>query len=177
MRTYPTFVRVATFAFVLTGCVQAVEPTSNSTDEPAPVEEKPGPAPTVDCDPGGMYTCDCGDGNLGNKFCAWTGNAFSECMLCGNGSDYVKNTGIACDTNPPPGVAPTPCPALPDGCISLVCYSKQCWETTALPRTILVDTASGDCAVRMCDGSGNAVSVPDPGDCAGACDASGSCVQ
>jgi hypothetical protein len=139
-------------------------------------EEKPGPAPVVvSCVAGERYVCDCGDGNRGNKFCAWTGDAFSECMLCGVGAEYIEDTGIPCDTNPTAGTAPVPCPDMV-GCVGLVCYDKSCHLATALPATILTDTAGDDCAQRMCDGSGNAVTVPDPRDCNGTCNDAGACV-
>lgn len=173
MRIYPLFVGVASTALLL-GCIQTDPPTTTEEHTP-PVSEKPLPVPVVDCEPGGMYVCDCGDGNLGNKFCSWTGDSFSDCMLCGNGAEYIKDTGIACDENPTTGQPPIHCPAVPDGCTKLVCYSKSCWEATALPRTALADTSTEDCAVMMCDGLGNAVPVPDPLDCSGACDENGVC--
>ena len=44
-----------------------------------------------------------------------------------------------------------------------------------LPGAEVPDTATNDCAALMCDGNGNAVSVPDPDDCSGTCNAQGVC--
>lgn len=169
----------ASLFFALTACGARDEGPTDIASIPFEDNKPPAPGPDVDpveCTPGAMYTCDCGGGNLGNKFCAWSGDAFSGCMLCGDGADYLEDTGIACDESPPPGVEPTPCPSMPLACTGLVCYSKSCWVTTALPRTELPDISPNNCHTMVCDGDGNTVEVPDPSDCDQPCSFAGQCV-
>jgi hypothetical protein len=153
-------------------------PGDGSTPDMPPVEkpEDSPPVEPVDCEPGARYTCACDNGNTGNKFCAWTGDAFSECMLCGSGAAYLEDTGLPCNTNPSSAETYVPCPVDPQKCTSLVCFDHVCVVATSLPSAVIPDTAADDCRQTMCDGNGNAVSVPNPDDCAGACDAAGVCV-
>lgn len=163
-----TFLALAISLFI-TGCIQETaaphvdqshESTANITD---PL-----------CDSGERYVCQCPDGGLGNKFCSWMGDSFSECILCGEGAEYLENTGIPCDTNPPAGTTETPCAPM-DGCVGLVCYSKTCWKTTKLPG-VRLDDPSNNCVSIECDENGAAVMVPDPSDCDGTCDTTGTCL-
>jgi hypothetical protein len=171
---------VLAFAMMTVGACggESGGPGGGSTPDMPPVEkpEDSPPVEPVDCEPGARYTCACDNGNTGNKFCAWTGDAFSECMLCGSGAAYLEDTGIACDMAPPAGVEPTPCPTM-TGCVGLVCYNGSCFTATALPATMPPDASPNDCAVVMCDGDGNGIEVPASFDCAGSCDSTGACVQ
>lgn len=162
----------ASLFLALTACGARDEGPTDIASIPFEDNKPPAPGPDVDpveCTPGGMYTCDCGDGNQGNKFCAWSGDAFSDCMLCGNGAAYLEDTGIACDEL-------NPCQDNGDFCAPLSCYSGTCWITTALPRAEKPDTTPDNCHTMVCDGYGNLVEIPDPTDCDQPCSFAGQCV-
>lgn len=131
---------------------------------------------TITCDPGGRYVCHCDNGNIGNKFCAWSGNEFSECTLCGPGSIPREPTTIYCNTNPKGNEVYTPCPHV-NTCKPLTCWDNTCVYAPAIPSALLEDESPNDCTRLMCDGYGNAIDVPDPLDCDGVCNSLGECVK
>lgn len=136
------------------------------------------------CDPGGRYVCDCGNGNTGNKFCAWDGQSFSSCELCGQVASEVFVTSTPCNLDPQMfNPCPTideycvthSCPAVDTFCVVLSCQNFLCTMLTALPTAMPPDVIVNDCESAMCDGFGNRIPIPDPLDCNGTCDVSGVC--
>ncbi len=123
------------------------------------------------CDAGAMYVCQCPPetlAGLGNKWCAWDGTGFSDCMLCGvGGPQPIEGT---CSTA-------SDCPGEDGPCKERACEGGKCVLLRYQPSSAPPDTVPNDCTKLLCDGDGEAVSVPDPSDCAGACNASGACMM
>lgn len=137
------------------------------------------PTDPVQCAAGGWYTCACDNGNTGIQFCAWSGDAFSECQLCGPGSEprVEPANPTDCNTNPKTwlGEVYKDCP-ISKTCMSWTCWDRKCVLAPAIPSARLVDEVKNDCSVMVCDGFGNAVAAPDPSDCdGGTCNALGVC--
>lgn len=150
---------------------------AGAPDATADVGDKP--TDPVQCAAGGWYTCDCDNGNTGLRFCAWGGDAFSECQLCGPGSVpiTVPANPLECNTNPKTwlGEKYVPCPS--NGtCMPLTCWDHKCVLAPAIPSAKLDDEVKNDCSVTVCDGFGGAVTAPDPNDCNGSCDVFGVCI-
>lgn len=163
------------------GCGDIEEESTNTLilahvidDKTKPTDPEP-----ISCEPGAMYVCDCGNGNLGNKFCAWTGDAFGVCELCGEAGTELLDTGIYCNEHPDTANNEelVLCAPVPEACAPVACsaLTNTCVIRTAIPL-YGVDDDANNCAQTVCDGFGNAVSVPDPSDCVGSCDSAGACV-
>jgi hypothetical protein len=121
------------------------------------------------CAAGAQYVCQCSaetPGGLGNKWCDWDGLGFTDCLLCGAGGPIP--TEGSCSTA-------ADCPGEDGPCKERACEAGACVLVRYQPGSAPPDTVPNDCKRIVCDGEGEAVSVPHAPDCAGACDATGVC--